>query len=372
MDTLYSACWIDHEKAVELVLTVPDTSDGVYYLFPLMDAWTNIVDSPGWRTTGKEEINVLIQYQHADTLPVNVSDYDLVIESPTSIAYLLGRTNVADQSNLRPTQEQMFSYHLTHDADSSRDKNSKSDHGVGKSNPVDIIFSMTTRDFFNTFADLMITNPPILPQDEAIVNKMQVEYNLIAGEEWDYATLSTTQKEELKTGMAKGINLMYSYPVTRVNGWSMPNMKTGNYSTDYYLRAYIGLVLYAANVPQDAVYYETELLTGGGAVYEIYMSAADIPPTNEFWSITLYSDMGYLVANENQTYSISSQQSLNYGEDGSLHITISMQPPSDVSSTNWLPAPQAGEDFQLTLRVYWPTDVILNSQWTPPVVGKQE
>lgn len=161
----------------------------------------------------------------------------------------------------------MLSYNLTQqDAVSSHNTNRQIDV---ESNPVDIIFSMTTRQFFTTFADLMITNPPILPQDEVIVNKMEVEYNLIAGIEWDYDSLSTTQKKELKTGMEEGIDLMYSYPETSVNGWSVPSMRTGNYSTDYYLRAYTALVGYAANVAQDAVYYETEVLMGRGAVYVI-------------------------------------------------------------------------------------------------------
>lgn len=55
--------------------------------------------------------------------------------------------------------------------------------------------------------------------------------------------------------MQEGIDLLYQYPTTKVNGWAVPNMKTGNYSDDYYLRAYIALVLYAAVVPEDAVYY---------------------------------------------------------------------------------------------------------------------
>lgn len=102
--------------------------------------------------------------------------------------------------------------------------------------------------------------------------------------------------------------MMYKYPTTRVNGWTMPNMNTGNYLDDYYLRAYIALVLYAANLPQDAVYYETDIMTGGGKNYEILFSQASggVPPTYQFWSITMYNDQGYLVANENRTYSISS------------------------------------------------------------------
>lgn len=97
VDTLYSSCWIDHTKAEELTLHVPDTNgDGLYYLFPLMDAWTNIIDSPGWRTTGKGEQKILIRGPFANqSAPVD-SSYTHVIQSTTSLAYLLGRTNVPD------------------------------------------------------------------------------------------------------------------------------------------------------------------------------------------------------------------------------------------------------------------------------------
>lgn len=366
VDTLYSACWIDHQKEESLILTVPDTTEGLYYLFPLMDAWTNIVQSPGWRTTGKEELSVLIEYLYSDNVDPNPDAYDLVIKSPTSIAYLLGRTNVANQHDLRPTQDQMFSYRLK--KNSAEVNANSTDKELGKTNPVDKIFSMTAREYFNTFANLMLTNLPILPQDSNIVSKMQSEYGLTAGQRWEYSSLTASQQKQLMNGVTKGIDMMSSYPITRVNGWTMPSMATGNYSTDYYLRAYIGLVLYAANVPQDAVYYETEMFAGGGNSYELLFPAKQTPPTNQFWSVTMYSDVGYLVPNENGTYSVSSQQDLKYREDGSLHVTISINQPENMSDTNWLPAPQAGEDFQLTMRVYWPQDDILNGVWTPPPV----
>ena len=93
-----------------MTLTVPDTTNGVYYLFPLMDAWTNIVDSPGWRTTGKEAETVLIRGPFSNNTDPEPGEYTRVIRSPTSLMYLLGRTNVADQDNLVPTQDQMLSY----------------------------------------------------------------------------------------------------------------------------------------------------------------------------------------------------------------------------------------------------------------------
>jgi hypothetical protein len=190
------------------------------------------------------------------------------------------------------------------------------------------------------------------------------------GQSWEYSSLTSEQQAELTKGLEVGIDMIYNYPVTRINGWSIPDMATGSYGTDYYLRAYIGLVLYAASLPQDTVYYETEMKPGGGKVYVLEFTPENggAPPTNEFWSVTMYSDEGYLVPNENNTYSVSSQQDLVYGEDGSVHITISIEQPADLSKTNWLPAPQAGEDFQLTLRVFWAKDEILDKSWTPPAL----
>jgi hypothetical protein len=177
--------------------------------------------------------------------------------------------------------------------------------------------------------------------------------------------------------MTEGISLLYSYPTDTVNGWTVPNMATGNFSSDYYLRAYIALVLYAANVPQDAVYYNSELFPSSDTMtylieFDASTSGGGTPPTNEFWSMTMYTEEGYLVPNEQEKYSISSQQEgLVYESDGSLRIIISVHEPTPVEGEkkiNWLPAPQHNENFLLTLRVYWPQEEVLTGLWTPPRV----
>jgi hypothetical protein len=38
--------------------------------------------------------------------------------------------------------------------------------------------------------------------------------------------------------------------------------------------------------------------------------------------------------------------------------------------SNWLPAP-AGP-FNLTMRIYWPGDEVLNGNWMPPAVEKAD
>ena len=51
-DTLYSLAWLDLAQE-PVLLHVPDTQ-GRYYLFQLIDAWTETIASPGKRTTGTE------------------------------------------------------------------------------------------------------------------------------------------------------------------------------------------------------------------------------------------------------------------------------------------------------------------------------
>lgn len=297
------------------------------------------------------------------------------------MAYLLGRTNVVNQSDLLPTQKQLFSYEFEPIDETTSTKTASKTTTTNKiqfekKNPVDEIFAMNAAEYYTLFTQLLIENPPIYPQDTEIVEKMSAEFGIVPGNSWHFSDLTVQQQKQLSNGMTEGINLLNTYPTKTYNEWTLPSLQTGNYSSDYYLRSYIAYVLYAANLPQDAVYYNSQTYSSTSEDYYTIIFNADEyiePPTNEFWSITMYTVEGYLVPNQYQKYSVSSQQELTYGPNNEIHITISVNNPIDNPSydvpsyTNWLPAPD-NDSFDLTLRIYWPKDAVLTGVWLPPPV----
>src|SRR5580704_11586931 len=77
-DTLYSIAWLDLTKEPMLV-SVPDTN-GRYYLLPMLNMWSDVFASPGWRTTGTRAGNFLVTARGwSGTVPAGFSQ----IEAPT-------------------------------------------------------------------------------------------------------------------------------------------------------------------------------------------------------------------------------------------------------------------------------------------------
>ena len=86
-DTLYSIAWLDLTKEPQVV-SAPDTNDR-FYLLPMLDMWTDVFASPGWRTTGTQAGNFLVtSLGWRGTVPAGF----MQIEAPTSYVWIIGRT----------------------------------------------------------------------------------------------------------------------------------------------------------------------------------------------------------------------------------------------------------------------------------------
>ena len=148
-------------------------------------------------------------------------------------------------------------------------------------------------------------------------------------------------------------------------------LKTGNYGTDYLQRAFVAMIGLGAHLPQDAIYPITNRDNYGQPLdgknhYIIHFSKDNTPPVNGSWSLTLYNDKFFFVANPLNRYTLSAQDSLKYNPDGSLDLYIQHNSPGQAEESNWLPAPK--DDFILMLRFYWPKKAIIDGSWMPPKV----
>lgn len=85
-----------------------------------------------------------------------------------------------------------------------------------------------------------------------------------------------------------------------VNGWSLNTDTMGVYGNYYLKRAIIAQVGLGANLPEDAIYPlnlvdDTGKPLDGANNYTIHFDKDQTPPTNAFWSITLYDLDGFQV-----------------------------------------------------------------------------
>jgi hypothetical protein len=161
----------------------------------------------------------------------------------------------------------------------------------------------------------------------------------------------------------------------RQNGW-LYSTKMGEYGTDYLQRAFVTAIGLGANRPQDAVYpmsQRASLLEAyeGSHKYELRFEKGQQPPVKGFWSLTMYDEAMFFVANPMNRYSMSLRTNPKMEADGSLVIYIQNESPGADKEANWLPSPKG--KFHLMLRLYWPNEdapSILDGSWTIAPVKK--
>lgn len=96
-DTLYSSGWLDLTKE-PVIVSVPDTA-GRYYLLPMLDMWTDVFASPGWRTTGTQAGSFIVVPPgwRPDLREKLIEEFKLPketqrIDAPTPYVWIIGRT----------------------------------------------------------------------------------------------------------------------------------------------------------------------------------------------------------------------------------------------------------------------------------------
>ncbi|HQR21641.1 MAG TPA: DUF1254 domain-containing protein, partial [Burkholderiaceae bacterium] len=296
-DTLYTLAWVDVTKE-PWILSLPDTKDR-YYLFPMLDMWTNVFEVPGKRTTGtKAQKYALTGPGWTGTLPPGVTQY----KSPTGMVWLLGRIYSSgtpeDYKAVHAIQDQISVVPLSAYGKPYTPAPGKVDPAIDmKTAPRDQVNALDGAAYFKLFAELMKTNPPAA-EDAPMVAKM-AKIGIVPGQDFDASKLEPAVLKGInaapKPAQDKISNLKESIALGMAkveNGWLFFS-KTGIYGTAYRDRALITWYGLGANRPQDAVYPTSEgpdILKkySGANKYVVNFKKGELPPANAFWSITMY------------------------------------------------------------------------------------
>jgi hypothetical protein len=370
-DTLYSTAWLDLTSG-PIVLSVPDTN-GRYYLMPLLDMWTDVFAVPGWRTSGTGAGNfAILPPGWTGSLPAGVSG----IQAPTPFVWLIGRTQtngVADYPVVNALQAQYNLTRLSEFGGPTTPFPATHDSTISMTQkPLSIVNGLGAQDFFTYATQLLNLNGPHLADWSQIARLSEI--GIAPGQPFNWNALSSDVQAALNSAVGTAQSLIASVSSgSGPSGWQVLVADVGVYGNSYLMRAYTAAVGLGANQPNDAIYpilikdANGNGLTGNNC-YQLTFAATALPPAQAFWSVTMYTGVGYPVQNSINRYALHNWDPLTYNADGSLTIYIqSAQPSNSALVSNWLPGPASGP-LGVTMRLYAPLPSILNGQWTPPLV----
>jgi len=372
-DTLYSIAWLDLTKEPQVV-SAPDTN-GRYYLLPMLDMWTDVFASPGWRTTGTQAANFLVTPRGWNgTVPPGFAQ----IEAPTPYVWIIGRTKTDGPSDYDAVHKIQAGYKVTPLSEwgkSPKPVEVKIASSVDmKTPPKTQIDTMQADQFFVYAAELLKLHPPHLTDQPIIAQLMRIGFE--PGKSFDITKADPVVKKALEIAPAAAQSLMeWKVPTLArvVNYWSMNTDTMGVYGNYYLKRAIVAQLGLGANLPEDAIYPlnladEAGKPLDGASKYTIHFEKGATPPVNAFWSLTLYDSDGFQVANSLNRFAVSSWMPFKYNSDGSLDLYFQNESPGKDREANWLPAPKAA--FNLTMRLYGPKSEVLTGKWNPPPITK--
>ena len=374
-DTLYSIAWLDMTKE-PMVVSAPNTN-GRFYLLQMLDMWTDVFASPGWRTTGTQAGNFLVTPPGwSGATPSGMTP----ISAPTPFVWIIGRTKTdgpPDYDAVHTIQDGYKVTPLSEWGKPAKPVQVKIDPSVDMKTPPKVqVDTMPADKFFAYAAELLKVNPPHIT-DQPIVAQLK-KIGIEPGKSFDMNKAEPAIRSALMKAPEEGQQLMaWKVPTLArvVNGWSMNTDTMGVYGNYYLKRAIVAQLGLGANLPEDAIYPlnladETGKPLDGMNKYTLHFAKGDTPPANAFWSVTLYDVQGFQVPNSINRFAVSSWMPFKYNADGSLDVYFQNENPGQDKVANWLPAPK--EPFNLTMRIYAPKSEALTGKWNPPPVTRVE
>ncbi|KAK5740665.1 hypothetical protein LTR17_004470 [Elasticomyces elasticus] len=364
VDTIYATGIFDL-SATDVVVTLPPMEEDRFYLFGFYDPVN--ASTPGRYLLGARE--------------ACCDDYAGCIKSPNPIGTLLIRVEVKNND----TDHTHVASYLSNSTLATVNPHAASHPPLTLTDFADLSNSTVISTLQLTArlqsratpesADFQHTVPAIL----ALAGIRNGSYNQSNGVN---LTLAAELAKAAITAFTKAPS---SYP-NLGNGWSiMNNSYSGTFESGTAIvpRAIIAAALYLQVTPANALYPtlgSTETTLSEGEAYVFTFSGRPPVADNGFWSLTMYDDSGYLVANAENTWAVGDRSNITFAEggavygngtaDGSFQVLVQdagIPPPTNWTS-NWLPAPSVGGSFTVTFRLYALTEALSDGSYVYPLV----
>ena len=372
-DTLYSNAWLDLTRE-PVIVSAPDT-EGRLYLLPMMDMWTDAFAVPGKRATGTRAARfAVVPPGWQGQLPAGVRR----IDAPTRYVWIFGRTGTngpADYEAVHRVQDGYAITPLSQWGRQPRPEPATMDPELDMTTgTLEQVQRMPAAEFFGYAAELLKLHPPH-PTDWSMLARMR-RIGIRPDESFDLDAVDPVIRQAVDAAPAAGQQLMQeTLPrVGRlVHGWQMVTDTVGVYGNYYLKRAAFTILGMGALPVEESIYPFTSVDADGQPLdgasdYVLHFDSAELPPVNDFWSVTLYDADGFQVANPLNRFALGDRDPLHYSPDGSLDLVIQHEHPGAHREANWLPAPR--EPFGLVLRLYGPKAPAMNGRWAPPAVRR--
>lgn len=371
-DTPYSYVGADL-RAEPLVFSVPAVEKDRYYSLQFIDMYTFNFAYVGSRSTGNDAGHFLLAGPGwKGEKPEGIKD---VIRCETEFAFVLYRTQLFkpdDIENVKKVQAgykvQPLSAFLGKPAQPAPPK-------IDFLKPLAAEQQRTSPEFFRVL-NFVLQFCPTHPSETELRARF-AKLGVGTKQTLDVSKWSPEIKKAIEEGIADAWKEFAEYKKTQLDTGkrtSADGFGSRAHLQGRYIDRMSGAVLGIYGNSQDEAIYPVYFVDSAGNKlngtkdqYTLHFASDQLPPTNAFWSLTLYElPVSLLSANSLNRYLINSPMlpDLKRDADGGLTLYVQHNSPGKDKESNWLPAPKG--PFFTVLRLYWPKESALNGQWKPP------
>ncbi len=367
-DTYYCYAILDIRNE-PVVISIPKVEKR-YFSFQICDIFTNCPNYISTLATGDGPGNYLIA--RSDWKGETPKGIDKVITVPATIIFTLARTQVFGPED-KEAAVIAKSYKAVPLSTFAGTTAPAGDTFTWPHKPFDSRMG-TVEEFFKEF-NLMVQYQILNDSDKAMMEKFAA-IDLGAGKEFNKSEFTPEIWAAIEAGANAGKKEIEDKTTSigkSVNGWDFSPVNAGDWGTDYLTNAAAAWKYIYVNTAKEAIYPTANVDSEGNPFsgankYTITFTKEEVPQVKFFWSLTMYNDKGFFVANPINRYNVKSIDKLTYGKDGSLTLYIQKENPGKDKASNWLPTPDG--QFYMILRMYGPSDNAIQGKTTIPAIVK--